>query len=299
MSTANVPQTETVDLLFKPDLRPIDEMPFGAEERTPEARVNTAKRVRMILLICACNVADDINRLGCTGLVKHQGMLSSVGQMTVSLLDKEGTDLIEIGQFLRLGLAGGGVGLPCFVPPDRFCLVHNTIGGLERGQEQYYADYVKVISRELTPEEQTRVAVTERARRIYAKDGDREAAELLNGLDPTTAADVVEEALGVDVQTSDEPTIVVHPHVAAWLCTEHDETDWSCRHCLAQAIVEGPLEPVLVTAVKNLSSCKLGEGMSAMYTDGDAVGDFILDSREEALNVFVLAASFRRKLSRE
>src|SRR3954469_4675711 len=61
------PSTMTIDWT---DRRPISTMPFGAD--TPEtSRADTVTIVRGILTACGCTIADDINKLGCTGLAAH------------------------------------------------------------------------------------------------------------------------------------------------------------------------------------------------------------------------------------
>ena len=49
---------------------------------------------------------------------------------------------------VRENMGGSGCGLPCYVPPDRFCMVHNTIG--VDGQSQRNPDGVSYCSHEVT-----------------------------------------------------------------------------------------------------------------------------------------------------
>lgn len=104
---------------------------------------------------CGLTVAQDIIEMGCTGFAG------------------KGFTVEEIKR-IRLGLAGSGVGLPCYVGVDRFCFAHNVIGGLQEGQDQRHAAYVNQISRELEASERAHVAVMETARRT-PKDDVRDA----------------------------------------------------------------------------------------------------------------------------
>lgn len=157
---------------------PIEKMNFGADEK-PEERDAVVARVRSILKTCECVVADDIAALGCTGLAAHWGTP---------------TGLLEAGKFLRLGIAGGGVGLPCFVPPTRFCLVHNTIGGLERGQVPEYPEQIDKVSRELELAERAHLAIVNQAQQVdddSLRRTTRLASNILSGRD----ASAIEEAM--------------------------------------------------------------------------------------------------------
>lgn len=104
-----------------------------------------AERVRAILAGCGCKTVGDIATLGCTGIVHHGYTQADA-------------------QFVREKVAGSGVGLTCFVPPDRYCLVHETVGGLQEGQAARYDS--TSISRELTAAERAKFAFVEHARRV-------------------------------------------------------------------------------------------------------------------------------------
>jgi len=154
------------------DRRLISEMQFGleagkelGEEERKAEQQRVTEHVRVLLGECGCVVADDINRLGCTGVAR---MFPA--------------NPITTGAELRMDLAGGGVGLPCFVPPTLFCLVHNTIGGLEDKQKAYFTDEVGKVSRALTDAEAATVAAMDRVRRMKRTDAEefiagRSAAE--------------------------------------------------------------------------------------------------------------------------
>lgn len=165
-----------------------------------ETHKNALTAVRAILDACGCTIADDIVALGCTG-VAHK----LPGEVPTALAKKCGFSLfgsssaryddgiqplvwsvktadraspiVDIVRFLRMGLGGSGIGLPCYVPADRYCCAHEVSGGLQDGQAQYYPDEVNVISRELFPEERAQLELTDHAKRAE----EREAADVLAG----------------------------------------------------------------------------------------------------------------------
>jgi hypothetical protein len=277
-----------VDELFH-DKRPIEAMAFGAEAK-PEEREEVAAQVRAMLKSTGVEVADDINRLGCTGMVKA------------------GT--IAAAKFLRLGLAGGGVGLPCFVPISRYCLVHETIGGLEPGQEQHHAEYVDAISRELTPEEHGRVELIRLAQERGRKDPDA-AADVLSGRDesiledkePQTPDDLERQLYQARLAAGLQATAREQLEERMWKCSEHSEINWACRYCLAQAIVEGPLESLCFVSSGKPSPNEANADKQALgrVVIGSAVEEEIRvsDTRGDIkLDVYTRVATFTRKLSR-
>jgi hypothetical protein len=261
-----------LDNLFR-DTRSINDMPFGAGAPDREAE---AQWVRATLATCDVHVAEDIELLGCTGayaVLQHdmpEGALTGDPVLTTLGAIKR----------LRLGLAGGGVGLPCFVPIDRFCLAHNTIGGLEPGQAQRHADQVNAISRELTPEEKGKIAVIELARKKGRKDPIA-ASDILAGRDES----VLEDAAPIA-----EP-IAAPKHTAVWKCQEHTNTDWKCRYCIAQAIVDGPLAPVLFVDDGE-------DAIASGNTVEESIAAFDAGGKSRTC-VNVRVATFTRKLSRD
>jgi hypothetical protein len=289
-----------MDALFA-DNRPIADMPFGAEEHDAAERANVANRVRSILQACAVRVADDIAKLGCTGVMANAAAVVNVAGMEPRVPDLS-YSAQHAAQFLRIGLAGGGVGLPCFVPITRYCLVHETIGGLEPGQLQMYPEYADAISRELTPPEKARVALIEQARQRGRKDPDK-AVDILAGRD-IAAEEAIQHALTDEQPKADVLHIPAAPVAAEWVCPDHKELNYQCRYCVAQAVVEGPLVPVCAVM---LGTCDLSAGIAASSVPaGDIVRDVDpylagLDSEKlyTAAAVFVRVAKFTRKLSRE
>ena len=196
------------------DKRPLDDLAFGILETDQAKRAAVAVFVREKLAVCGVEVADDIIDIGCTGLAKHG----------IS---------IEDARRIRLGLGGSGVGLTCFVGPDRYCLVHETIGGLQDGQEQLHAAYVLEVSRDLEPSERSHIAIMENIRRRDAQKPTRdrimEAASALTNASPDA---VIEE--------DEEPEADASKATAAdWICPEHGKVYWNCRFCVAALIVNG------------------------------------------------------------
>jgi hypothetical protein len=218
------------------DERPISELNFGYNEFGEEDRLGEATWMRKKLAALDVQTAQGIVDLGCTG---------AIFSLTVG----------EIARF-RLGLAGSGVGLPCYVPITRFCLAHNTIGGLESGQVSRHSENVEKISRELTPVEAAKVRLMDKSRRIDKDtivDTQKAVSSLLGGRDQEALREALTEpqdqVLDLDKSYSDPQTNLINasltPRSVSWKCAEHRDLNWGCRHCVAQAIVEGPLVPVL------------------------------------------------------
>ncbi len=272
------------------DRRPIETMQFGyeagkdlSEEERKKAQEFVTAGVRAFLDQCGCVVADDINRLGCTGVARV-------------LLESAPEKIVEQIQHLRIDMAGGGVGLPCFVPPTLFCLAHNTIGGLEDGQQAHHTEMVALISRELTPEEAAKVSAMNVARKIKTREG---IEEYMAGNSAAEADEAPEGVTGEEPSTQEEPDIDLNQFRVgrpAWKCPEHTTTNWGCRFCVAQAIVEGPLEPGYIVMQHDLppqtSYAISAENMEKVLQAWNADG-------VNKARIYVLAATFTRKLSRD
>ena len=265
-------------LIGSPTERSIDELPFqGFGEATPD-------HIRQLLRRCDVKVGGDIETLGCTGAMKHGLALDDVFH-------------------LRLGIAGGGIGLPCFVPSSRFCKAHNTIGGLQEGQKPYYEEAVPMVSRELTAKERGTVAYTE-AVRHNAKSNVGEqmtAAQLaLSGHGELPfGTELIEEDESVPQAPLEvETTRVVPLEVAYWKCPEHRQMNWSCRFCLAQAIVDGELVPEFVVhQPEHDTIASLGQAVFGLS------GPELVDTIEQLnhagvdkVEVYVLAKTLTRRL---
>lgn len=265
-----------------PDMRTLDEMPFaGTTACSPDM-------VRAILSKCGVAVARDIELVGCTGAAAA------------------GLHVEEISE-LRLAVGGGGVGLPCFVPPTRFCLAHNTIGGLMPGQAMYHQEHVDSISRPLTPEERGKVKLMEAAIRTRGKDSkdkQNNAHEVLTGYTLPEGFEAVAEDGGADFTkpdvTPEERVRLMEaarwpgqntapPVVDAWRCPEHPKPAWNCRYCAAQAVVEGALEPVYAFSCPDDVGTELTPEALERRIDTTHTG---------AADIYVKVAHLTRKLSR-
>lgn len=290
--------------------RLISEMQFGLNMCVPDPTLGEAQSktwepskeqiaeqewVREYLKEAGCVLAEDIERLGCTGVAAHEFAVNVAGTEASRM------NALRLGARLRLGLAGSGVGLPCFVPDTRFCLIHNTIGGLEPRQEQRHAEFVNTISRPLTPEEEAKTAVMRRARQLKSVG---EVNDFIAGKSPLDVGEAAEE----NATPSSVPDVqrLADVQLTAWTCPEHKETVWSCRYCLAQAIVEGPLAPVTLVAshAKHTVDGKMVMPLESEFRRGDERGvDVVLkefaDERSVMADVWARVATFRLKLARD
>jgi hypothetical protein len=272
--TPAVPTPIIRDIPIPPDVRPIAEMPFEGGAAT-----------RALLNRCGVQVAHEIETLGCTGARSY------------------GLSIDEITS-LRLGLAGGGVGLPCFVAPDRFCLAHNTIGGLQNEQKARYPQMVGEISRELTPQEAGQVAYTEAVRRT-GKGGVGEqmataqgafsgfgelprGAEMIEG-EPSSRDELHEQMMGG----------VVTPAAKPFTCPEHTKLTWSCRFCVAQAIVEGELEPTFAVHFPDVEIGAQALKVIVSLTPDETQNEIDAADMDgaEVVEVYALVKTLTRKLA--
>lgn len=272
----------------------------AAEEAWYKIHENEISKVRSLLGICGVKVVDDITKLGCTGCVAH------------------GLQIAEI-RFLRLGLAGAGVGLPCFVPGTRYCLAHETTGGLQKGQQPFHEGRIEAISRPVTPEEHAHAALIGEAQHA-SRQGDAHA--MLHGralpagwtpgpVDDLLAAGATEvtSAGRLDPPGPDAPfrRFIDGGAITPWSCREHAKTVWSCRYCVAQAIVEGDLMPTFVLGVTtppDLTVDPPREGGFQVTEEcaGDRVDAEIADEDKagaESVKLYVRVATFTRKLSKD
>jgi hypothetical protein len=257
--------------------RSIDEMPF--EDLS----------VRTYLHEIGVSTAEDIEHLGCTG----------AAMMGLS---------IEQIASLRLRLAGGGVGLPCYVGIDRFCLAHNTIGGLQHEQMQRHPEYVAAVSRELTPEEAGKVELIEAARRKQGKSLNErlvDTTDILAGREMPKGFEAVDGSRTEStlrsrgVPFSDEPAPAVE---YLFICPEHKKTNWSCRYCAAQAVMEGALVPTYALEAMHPETETIladddmrvvaADQVEANLTEHDKAG-------AASAHLYVRVATFTRRLARE
>jgi hypothetical protein len=268
-----------------PDTRPIDEMPFGSGASDPRA---VAKAVRETLHRCGVNVAREIEELGCTGA-------SAKGLTTTQIAE------------LRVGLAGGGVGLTCFVPPTRYCLAHSTIGGLQLGQAARFSEEIAKISRDLSPRERGHVELIEASRRVRGGDLNERLLKTTDALSGRDLPPGVEHAEESDTGFEDDqpfrqvaeqaPRETVMQAGAGFVCPEHRVPVWSCRYCAAQMIVEGPLEPEYVVDSPHPTGDTEINTVTPVEMDAHIASCEAADC--ETITVYVRAATFSRKLARD
>lgn len=272
-------------------MRKIEEMTFGmnpdptdpSQVQVPDAAV--AANVRQILQLCGCVTEEDVANLGCTGLAAHD----------VKFQDHP-LSIVALGEFLRRGLTGSGVGLTCFVPPTRYCLIHETVGGLQEGQGQRYPEHVASISRELTDKERGAMALTDAARRMQGKTL---TERLLNTADVLGGrAELPGEAAVEDPDDEHADTCPAPATGAVFTCPEHPEFTYACRFCVAGEIVKGPFEPTF-----NVISDVLNQGPTIKHTLSPPVLEqaLITENRPEvaSVDVYVRVHRYTRKLARE
>lgn len=272
---------------------------------TPEAEsawkgIHAERMGRLHALLKKSNTHTraDIETLGCTGCLAM------------------GLSLDDI-QFLRFGLAGSGVGLPCFVPSDKFCLAHGVSGGLQDGQEQAYAVWVDKVSRPLTPQEASHDKLVSAARKSDREHG---AHSLLHGhtmpkgweeVESTVQSNAEEILKSVEALRAEggiDDTVAagrMQTPLFKWECDVHEKTDWSCRYCAAQAVIEGELVPVY--AIEEYAKEEAVEGgieaksFSTNSTPEELLSEISDADLEEApkLVIYVKVATFTRKLARD
>jgi hypothetical protein len=251
------------------DERPLDEIQFAIDAPEDE-RSLVAEETQRVFRLAGVKVAQDIIDLGCTGLT-----------LATSLSD---------AQRIMPYMSGSICGLPCYVPPDRFCLVHNTIGALQiRGnvdgaQQVRHPEGVLLCSRELTEEECMKFGLIQRKIvEIAKKSGNLTLDEETETLDaPDTRLPAPLNKRLQDLANSN----------SAFKCPEHSSLNPKCRFCLAQAVTEGPLQP----SVEFICIYKRGEKHTLPLSKFESSLD---DSDVIIARLVVTAASWTRKLARD
>jgi hypothetical protein len=256
------------------DDRPLSEIQFALDVHDPVERERISVQIRGMLALQGVKVGQDIIEKGCTGLVQP-----ATAWLT-----------IEEAKFVRQNMAGSICGLPCYVPPNRFCLVHDCVGALQLmgnadgPQLARHPEGVPACSRELTLEEAASVGAIQRKMLQDAAD----AAKAL-GLE-ATASEV--ETSEVDPLAS---TSSGSDSLHGFICSEHAEFNPACRFCLAQAVAEGPFDPVVEVRV-----CSPQEAPQwSSYPDSRGLVHLLENSAITHVELRVRAARWVRKLTRE
>jgi len=252
------------------DRRKVEDIAFGIEIPEVDRAAAVAWFREKVLAPRGITSGEGLRQLGCTTL-------------------SDAFTIAEL-QRIRMILGGSGVGLTCFVPSNLYCLVHETVGGLQEGQDVLGADKIGKVSRELTRVEAQQVGRIEAVRRMRnATDTDR--LEVLRGnVDPEGIAEDPGPALDRPPPT---PSTLPPRVEASWRCDYHQRRDWGCRHCLAEALVAGEIAPKLLVT----------DGVEFEQIAGDAeLHDAVsaLDKRGvDAAAVYVKIGRFSRRLALE
>jgi hypothetical protein len=275
--------------MLERDERPLAEIQFAMEVQGLDTRANASQAVRAAFAICGVKVAQDIIELGCTGLVLQLRHDAATGLQSPG--DLEWTrKAVQTATFVRQHMAGSICGLPCYVPPDRFCLVHNIPGALQLHgnmdgpQLARHPEGIPLCSRGLTDDER------------------KAQGKILNKI-TGDAADEAKALGGEVVEGGQEITLPPLPKsefkinvVSPFKCSDHTEFNPKCRFCLAQAVAEGPLEPELEVFTTK-GGCSLGDNY-AVSMNAD-LPQLLADPTVNKLRAYVLAARWVRKLTRE
>lgn len=251
-------------------------------------RDRTQDKMRALFLKLGVQTAQDVIDRGCTGL--YAAWPAHIDRDT----------RIQGLQEVRQNMGGAGFGVTCYVGPDRYCLVHQTIGGLQQGQTQRHPDQVANISRDLTPLERGHMAVVESVRRREGMS-QRQASVVLSGKDPTQLAAILDTVPGVPTDLDAQlragglapapPVATPSPlDPAKFECPEHGAIFWRCRFCIAQLIIEGALQPELFVEYNLTAPSPI---------DADVLEGLLKDDTEhDSITVHVKVAHYERKLTR-
>ena len=265
------------------DKRLVDQITFALGNPDQE-RVQT--EIRETFKQIGCKTGDDIALVGCTGLAAA------------------GHDIERI-KWIRENMAGSGIGLTCFVPPSRFCFVHNTIGGLQEEQEQFHADQVAKISRELHPAEKAKVTFVESVRRIKGKSKTETLQMMKDALGGKKIPDEVLKDLDVDGEApapveTDPHGVLDRPAIEMFKCPEHGATMWGCNYCLAELVAKGPYTPNMLFAVALEGNSVLPDMVNNIKPDEiDDKIKYVDENGADTAAVYVQVTRWSRRLARE
>jgi hypothetical protein len=271
------------------DKRPLNEIEFAKHGANHD--LDLQDKIREWFKSCGVACAQDIIDLGCTGLLLQLGSSRS--------------GILGIAQTICENMAGSICGLPCYVPNNRFCLVHNTIGGLQVSgnldgpQVNKYPESIKSCSRSLTDQEREHFGQVQAK---IALDGFEEAklffgAELAAELADTV--DLPTDPLGdkvINAPFADDALQAMAPSCPVALppfqCREHDTFNSGCRFCLAQSIAEGAYAPsAFVNSVHDNGNCE--------RVTLDFLPTLLASESIQEIELYVLAARWKRKLVKD
>lgn len=213
-------------MAMEKDTRPLTEIRF-AQSRQDSAVEAT---IREAFSRAGVRIGQDIIDLGCTGFVSR----SLPAQQGEGSSREDVAAVLSLGKMVRENMDGSVCGLPCYVPRDRFCLVHDTIGGLQQignldgPQACRHSEALPYMSRELNDEEAARVNLIKNKQLADARTSALRDYDACEVEETDVQADPIEE---VETLSCPVPT-------APFKCSEHEEPNWGCPKCLAQAVAE-------------------------------------------------------------
>ncbi len=158
-----------------------------------EARKRMAAELQRQMGELGIETAQDMMDLGCTGL-------ASKGIAPEKIMA------------IRLAFGGSGIPIPCFVPPDLYCLAHGTIGGLQDNQVTLHAEHVAGISRPLEGKEKAHMELVTAARHTRGPGRSVDAMEQLTGYKAPPDMPIVED--------EEEPPFLTEPVTAPTVSPE-------------------------------------------------------------------------------
>jgi hypothetical protein len=280
--------------MIERDERPLSEIAFSRDVYAPLSE----KIVRAAFAGCGVTVGQGIIDLGCTGLLLQlrrsahavaEGTLAHFGHAK-SVND---ADLIIEAQRIRASMAGSICGLPCYVPNHLFCLVHNTVGGLQvtgnkdGPQSNPHPEGLALCSRELTPEEGGKLQGVQAFTQVEAA---KEAVAHL-GAECSDGADSLEADIDADFRgvAANACPVSFPPFV----CREHNDFTIGCRYCLAQSIVESPLAPSMHLFAEP------ARGTQLLQRELSTLPALLSSTDTDVVELYVRAVRWTRRLVKE
>lgn len=277
-------------------------------EELEEPRLKELEQVRAFLKNAGIVVAQQIWDLGCTGFFSLT--------REKKLFDSDEAAIERLNWFHQC-LEGSGAAMTCYVDRDHYCHIHRTVGGLQEGQESRHAEVVSRMSRELTLEERGHIAFVDKARRQPGATGaermikahtmltgadqtglpvvawpDTEGPRWGDGVSPASPEEDAQARLNKVREVADKVGLDLDElgSVTAFTCPDHKDPLLSCRCCLAQLVVDGPLAPVLGFSSE--------EGVITLI-EADEAEKYVQEFGGDGLKLFVQAASWTRRLARD